>query len=482
MKQFASRLLLAGTLALAGISCSDDDPESSSGFGLPDAAPAVKLLDVRVSRNAISVTVAPDDAIECAYLLAANDTGTPADEEILTAGVAVDPSTSTRLDFADLEYETPYMIAVAARNEAGATSSTSLVLVTGKNPFASAGQPANTYIVSDAGGHRFETKKVSGTPIANIAKVDWIWATKNNEADTQQQLISDIVYADGEVTFNASGKRGNVVLAAFDASNTVIWTWLIWCTDTPKTMKFSSGSEFQDRVIGATGATKQDGQKAWGTILYQWGRSVPIFGGYEDEYDADGETFNEARKWTLINPAYGFEWQVVKETTTMEGSFAAPTTFFIGQTLDLNGETIYHWLDHDDRELWCEGKKTDYDPCPAGYRLPQPEDWGDDLLKNMSPASDLSGATYSFQGNTAWFPVSGCGRAYDTGENVRGIKSQFIFWNGRISKYNFISPDLPQFDTYFPSRIILGIETNMQNIDAMSNRTFAHATRCVAMD
>ena len=477
MKTFAFRMLLVSALAAVGLSCSDDNSDQDSGFELPGEAPRVKLLDVNVDRNTINITIAPEDAVECAYLLVANDTGTPSDEEILTSGVSVDASAASEVVLADLKYETPYAIAAAVKNEAGITASTSLVLITSKDPYASAGDPANTYIVPNPGGYSFQTKRVSGTPIEGIAKVDWIWATKVSENDTQQRLISDIAYADGKVTFNASGERGNAVLAAFNADGTVIWTWLIWCTDRPQTMVFSSGSRFQDRILGATGATKEDGRKAWGTILYQWGRCVPIFGGYEDEYDSNGETFNKARKWTVMNPAYVFEWKAVSESTTIEGSFAAPTTFFAARGTGLNG-SIYSWLDHEDRTLWREEEKSDYDPCPAGYRLPEPDDWGD-WNEKLVPASDLSGGTYTYNGNTAWFPVSGCGRAYDTGECVRGLKSQFMLWNGRVTMRNDIAPGRPEFDEYFPSRVIKGLEGSISNVDAMGNYSFAHATRCV---
>ena len=163
-----------------------------------------------------------------------------------------------------------------------------------------------------------------------------------------------------------------------------------------------------------------------------------------------------------MNPAYGFEWKAVSESTTIEGSFAAPTTFFAARGTGLNG-SIYSWLDHEDRTLWREEEKSDYDPCPAGYRLPEPDDWGD-WNEKLVPASDLSGGTYTYNGNTAWFPVSGCGRAYDTGECIRGMKSQFMLWNGRVTMRNDIAPGRPEFDEYFPSRVIKGLEGSISNV------------------
>ena len=102
MKTFAFRMLLVSALAVVGLSCSDDNSGQDSGFELPGEAPRVKLLDVSVDRNTINITIAPEDAVECAYLLVANDTGTPSDEEILTSGVSVDASAASEVGFRTL--------------------------------------------------------------------------------------------------------------------------------------------------------------------------------------------------------------------------------------------------------------------------------------------------------------------------------------------------------------------------------------------
>lgn len=60
--------------------------------------------------------------------------------------------------------------------------------------------PANTYIVSEAGTYSFSTKKVSGEEIAGIVSADWIWATKLQEDDNEQKLISNVKYKDGKIS------------------------------------------------------------------------------------------------------------------------------------------------------------------------------------------------------------------------------------------------------------------------------------------
>lgn len=280
--------------------------------------------------------------------------------------------------------------------------------------------PANTYIVSEAGDYEFYTKKVSGVEIDGVAKVDWIWATRQAETDTEQTLVSDIAYENGKVSFTASGAEGNVVFAAFNSEGKIIWEWLIWCTDQPEDIEFASGAVFGDRFIGATSCNPEDGTKTWGCISYQWGRIAPIFTGYEDEYTADGTLFAQARKWTIMNPEYGLEWKVEKKLATVEEAIAAPTTFFMGN----GGGT---WITAEDRTLWGT-VKTDYDPSPAGYRLSSSEDWGEDFIKSLNIAADESGATYTHNGKSTYFPSSVKNRDAMSGEAIVGF-SGFMSYN-----------------------------------------------------
>lgn len=349
-------------------------------------------------------------------------------------------------------------------------------------------EPANTYIVSRAGDYEFYPKHVSGTDIEGVVKADWIWAQKLDAADTEQALISDVRLEDGMVRFTATGNYGNAAVAGFDDAGKVVWVWLIWMTPTPEDNLIEGDNLLIDRFMGATGATKEAGKKAWGVIVYQWGRPVPIFGGFEDEWDENGETFNEARKWTVMNPEYGFEWKVEKRAVSFEEAIATPTTFFT-----LNAK----WLDVENRDLWG-AEKTDNDPSPAGYKIPCAEQWGENYMDNLEYMEDESGVRYNYNGNYSWFPAGNQNRMYDTGENVVGYPG-YMCWNAEYRLDDFLGVlDNPQFKDYtieeliamglirgyFPTRLSINCNPDaMQGgTKALANSSFGFPIRCIRIN
>lgn len=345
--------------------------------------------------------------------------------------------------------------------------------------------PANTYIVSRAGNYEFYTKLPSGKNIEGVEKVDWIWAQKSDPADTDQHLVSDVSYSDGKVSFTATGNYGNAVLAAFNGEGKIIWVWLLWMTPAPEDKKLEGGDLILDRFMGATGATKEDGNKAWGVVHYQWGRPVPIFGGYIDEWSSAGETFNEARKWTVMNPAYGLEWKTENRYATLEESIAAPTTFFTGAPAG-------RWMSEMDYTLWGE-EKTDLDPSPAGYKIPVGDEWGDSYLDRIELEEDESGAYYSFDGSVSWFPHGSQNRLYDTGEHVVGFPG-YMCWNSSVVIRDDMGVlDNPKFQDYtleeliamrlvdrYVSRLSVSCQVGgLSEVKCMANSSFSLPIRCV---
>ncbi len=409
--------VLLGMLLSVCTSCSDSDEG-----GAEIIEPSVAFSEL-VAGKEISVTITPENAVAAAYVCVAAADARPSAAEVLEKGTKIDATRPSTVVIDGLDYDTKYAIIAAVKGEAGNVGSAATEVTTAKDPATDLGKGANTYIVSEAGSYCFVPEKVDGTPIDGIASAGWIWATKTNEGDEVQRLIENVEYADGKIRFTATGERGSAVIAAFDETKKSIWVWLIWCTEQPEEMEYENGGVFLDRFLGATSARQADGYATWGSILYQWGRNVPIFAGYVDEWGEEC-VFDEARKWTVVNPDYFFSWGVSKTLTTVAGSLAEPMTFFVGEGSNWTVE---------DRTLWGE-TKTNYDPCPAGYHLPSEKDWGE-FFTNINVLEDQSGATYTYKGKTTWYPAMNHGRMYDTGENIVGFAG-FTVWNSSYTLYD----------------------------------------------
>ena len=243
---------------------------------------------------------------------------------------------------------------------------------------------ANCFIVTEADEYRFATRKVDGSDVEGIVSVDWLWSTKNAAGNP---LVSEVSYKDGIVHFTSDGTEGNTVLAAFDAKGEVIWSWHLWMTDQPELFAYDEGGELMDRNLGATSALEADGAASFG-LLYQWGRKDPFYGGEKNEDSGDG-VFLRARESTIVNPAHAsLAWIAVQcdeQVGTVAYATAHPTTFLFNSP---NGNK--DWLFTGEDALWDNaGKKTNYDPCPAGYRVPDQAAWGNISSYNVDDGRRL---------------------------------------------------------------------------------------------
>ncbi|MGN0187897.1 MAG: hypothetical protein ACI395_00110, partial [Candidatus Cryptobacteroides sp.] len=322
--------------ALAAISifaaCTDDGQKN----GEPAAAPEVSFGSFELKSNKLSFEVVSRNAIAATYLVV-NDAVHPdaySAEDAFADGVEVDANTTASVSL-NLEWDCSYTIYVAAASIDGqCVSASRKVSLTNEN-YYDLGDPANTYIVSEAGFYGFKTKKVDGSLIT-VVSVDWLWATGEEPYAKEQTVISDVALTTDEngvgvVTFRTTGTEGNAVIVGFDSMGEITWSWLIWCTDRPQTKQINETTYFLDRAIGATAATQEEGTKAWHVIMYQFGRLSPFFSGYEDEWN--GQEFDQAKKWTVVNPqlAAGFYWTVDNgQKATQHEADKHPMTFYTG--------------------------------------------------------------------------------------------------------------------------------------------------------
>ena len=268
---------------------------------------------------------------------------------------------------------------------------------------------ANSYIISTAGSYKFSTVKGnSSESVGAVSSAEVLWESFGTDVTPNVgDLVKNVKYADETISFDTPSalKEGNAVIAAKDADGNILWSWHIWLTDQPKEQvyKYNAGT-MMDRNLGATSATPGD-VGALG-LLYQWGRKDPFLG-------SSSISSNIEAKSTITWPS---AVSTSSSTGTVDYVTSHPTTFVTGvSSLD------YDWCcSSRDNSLWTTSDKAKsiYDPCPAGWRVPDGGSngvWSKAGFADKTYDSTNEGTSFSISlPSTTWYPVSG-GRSCDDG-------------------------------------------------------------------
>lgn len=282
--------------------------------------------------------------------------------------------------------------------------------------------PANCYIVTEADTYAFKTVKGnSGESVGSVASAEVLWETFGTDvAPAVGDLVKDVSYKDGEITFTATDKKGNAVIAAKDASGKILWSWHIWLTNQPKEHVYNNNAgTMMDRNLGATSALP--GNVATLGLLYQWGRKDPFLG-------SSSISDNTIAKSTIAWPS-----AVSSNSTngTIAYAIANPTTFIGGNYS--NHDWYYSEDSSTDNTRWTESEssKSIYDPCPAGWRVP------DGGLNGVWDKAGFDDTTYDNTNNgisfsisspsKTWYPASGYLGGGDG--SLRGVAGIGIYWS-----------------------------------------------------
>jgi uncharacterized protein (TIGR02145 family) len=185
-------------------------------------------------------------------------------------------------------------------------------------------------------------------------------------------------------------------------------------TDKPQEqVYYRNAGTMMDRNLGATSATPGD-VGALG-LLYQWGRKDPFLG-------SSSISSAVVAKSTITFPSV---LNSTSTTGTVDYVTKNPTTM-------LRGATTNNWMYEVDKTLWAS-EKTIYDPCPAGWRIPEAGEngvWVKALGRNqikpnpfdsVNKGVDLSG--YMGSDDCIWYPATGYygkadGNFYGVGSNA----------------------------------------------------------------
>ena len=223
---------------------------------------------------------------------------------------------------------------------------------------------ANSYIVSQKGSYKFKTVKGnSNESVGAVASAEVLWESFGTDVTPNVgDLIKSVSYKNSEITFQTADtfKEGNAVIAAKDASGNILWSWHIWLTDQPEEqVYYNNAGIMMDRNLGATSATPGD-VGALG-LLYQWGRKDPFLGSSSlNSSYSDWHTAKSTITWPSSVDSY-------YNTGTIEYAIAHPTTFIY---YNPNNRDWYYSSGESTNNSRWKSEKTIYDPCPAGWRIP----------------------------------------------------------------------------------------------------------------
>ena len=240
---------------------------------------------------------------------------------------------------------------------------------------------ANCYVITTPSvSYTFDVMHRPDGSDLNTQKVGLLWQSNPN-------VVKNVNFVDGEAAFYIAASEEdatrvedtNAVIAAYDASGDVIWSWHLWIVNENPLAAYktyANGKAFMNHNLGAF--TNSNGSKSESAIhnsygmYYQWGRKDPFPRPYFfDASGADDESrYNEQGVYIAENYV---------ERTQSNGSVSYATKYpmqFItnAASLEEGSDGIGDWVVAADNELWSDNKKSLYDPCPFGWRVPTSED------------------------------------------------------------------------------------------------------------
>ena len=343
--------------------------------------------------------------------------------------------TPFKAQLTNLVSDATYYYRAYAINSLGISYGEEMSLVTSKD--LSSDESANCYIVSEAGNYSFRTVKGnSKESVGSVSSCEVLWESFGTATTPSiGDLIKSVSYFNGYIGFETATtfREGNAVIAAKDANGNILWSWHIWLTDQPQGQTYNNGAGvLMDRNLGATSATKGD-VGALG-LLYQWGRKDPFLG-------SSSISSNTQAKSTITWPS---SVSSSSSTGTIAYATAHPTTFITSNSN--NYDWYYSSGSSTDNTRW-QSSKTVYDPCPAGWRVP---DGGSNGVWSKAFDTSSSWETSSNWNSTnkgmdfsktdkklgssgpIWYPASG----FRGGSSLIFVGSRGFYWSVSPNGYH----------------------------------------------
>lgn len=279
---------------------------------------------------------------------------------------------------------------------------------------------ANCYLVSEAGDYKF--KAVVGNSdatVGNVKTVEVLWESFGTDVMPDVgDLIASVSYKNGYVRFSTpeSFNEGNAVIAAKNSKGTILWSWHIWCASEgwQEQEYYNNAGVMMDRNLGATSATP--GSVGAIGLFYQWGRKDPFLG----LSSISSSSLSNKQAVSTGN------WEV-ESGGSLANAEANPMTFYTNMRLP-----EYAW----------GTKKTSYDPCPVGWRVPDGDETGvwATALGSFKEFKIDTGTSYgmNFGGilgdnQEIWYPASG----YIDGTNGDYYYNTGYYWSSSTGSSSY---------------------------------------------
>ncbi|MFI3281597.1 MAG: FISUMP domain-containing protein [Rikenellaceae bacterium] len=419
MTKFSSYLLLlVAATAVLFSSCSDDDDGTRATFVLSQSAVYFTAID-----QSTVITYSGSDIVELSY-----------DEDDLPDGWSISISRgrqeititgpTTEDDFeSSFTTET---VTFTATSYDDLSAYDYLTLGTTELSEDITDQQANSFLVSSPNTiYTFSAEyKGENEESMSPASVDILWQTSPMPL-TYARLVDGMVEFHVDIDDDDYDSddleddiiEGNAVIAAYDSSGDIIWSWHIWVSDysIEESTVTLDGVTLMGRNLGANDNSTYDDDtilESYG-LYYQWGRKDPFVGPYY--YNAASGT-----DASMLNQ-YGSSASITySESTstigTLEYATENPLTFILGVE-----DSEYDWIYEDHTgDLWG-ATKTINDPCPKGWRVASPDVYAGLSIPVLSDsergeiADDYGWYLSDAAGNSALFMGLGR-RAYITGK------------------------------------------------------------------
>lgn len=275
---------------------------------------------------------------------------------------------------------------------------------------------ANSYIVTEEGLYSIPaTVKGNGKGCEGLDAPE---ALKPAGAKLVWQSNAEMM---GPVEFDAENgtiefeinMAGNALIAALDEEENIIWSWHIWFPEEEiGTIDSPSGAKLMNINLGAMTASTTD-VSSYG-LLYQWGRKDPLPGtpvkinGTTETvpvpvYDDEGKTVTIGyTSWTSTD-SNNIAYSIANPTMCISNykQYASTRDWLVPEESNSSLWGNPYGMTREDGVYVETGSKTFYDPCPAGWRVPDIQTY-----QHLTPSGgydeDIEGCAVSGDWNTGW--------------------------------------------------------------------------------